>query len=702
MGARHRRSAARSGGLSLARRSSAKTASAAERLGKRPSSRLPSFYVCLVLVAITWLVFGQTLGDDFVNFDDHVYVYDNPRITQGLTGDGVIGAFTHAHARNWHPLTTISHMLDCQLFGLKAGGHHFTNVLLHTVAVLLLFVVLRRMTGTLWQSAFVAAVFAIHPLHVESVAWISERKDVLSAVFFMLTVGAYVRYVRAPSVGRYLTVALFLVLGLMSKPMLVTLPFVLLLLDYWPINRIKIRCQKSDIRTQRSVPALLFEKTPLVALSALSCAATLLAQRHGTGAIDQLPFMWRLNNAVTSYVAYVWQMFWPARLAVFYPHPNNQVPFLQVILAMLFLVGVSLCAILFRKERPYILTGWFWYLGMLVPVIGLVQVGEQARADRYTYLPQIGLYMLITWGIADLVSEWRGRRRRVSFAIAGAATIAVVSWCAFVQTSYWKNSETLWTHALAVTPDNEVADNNLGFLLLRQGELDEAISRFQAALNIRSRNIETHYNLGAALIHNNLGNAFARKGLLDQALAHYEEAIKLRPDYADAYYNFGSILFQEGRTNDAIAQWQKALAIQPEDAVVHTSLGNAFLKEGLAKEAIVEYQHALRIAPQDPLAQNNLAWVLTTSADASIRDGAKAVEFAQRAVELSGGKDPNFLRTLAAAYAESGRFSEAITTARRAIMIATMQGKSGLANVVDEDLGLYRAHIPPRKAKPGD
>ena len=385
-------------------------------LEKGSSWRFASFYVCLALVAITWFVFGQTLRHDFVNFDDHVYVYQNPQITQGLTADGLIDAFTHTHARNWHPLTTISHMLDCQLYGLQAGWHHFTNVLLHTVAVLLLFLVLNQMTGAFWQSAFVASLFAIHPLHVESVVWVSERKDVLSAVFFMLTLGAYVRYVRKPSVGRYLTAALFFALGLMSKPMLVTLPFVLLLLDYWPLRRIRsqipglknqrpgisgpafaIRPSRKAAARQPTISGLLTEKIPLFALSALSCATTLLAQISSTEEFAQLPFMWRLNTATVSYVAYIWQMFWPARLAAFYPHPNDQLPFWQVLLSIAFLISVSLLAILSRKKRPYIFTGWFWYVGMLVPVIGLIEAGEQARADRYTYLPQIGLYILITW-----------------------------------------------------------------------------------------------------------------------------------------------------------------------------------------------------------------------------------------------------------------------------------------------------------------
>jgi tetratricopeptide (TPR) repeat protein len=715
------------------------------RLEKGPSLRFASFYVCLALVAITWLVFGQTLRHDFVNFDDHVYVYQNPVITRGLSVDGVLGAFSHPHARNWHPLTTISHMLDCQSFGLKAGGHHFTNVLLHTIAVLLLFFVLKQMTGAFWQSAFVASLFAIHPLHVESVAWISERKDVLSAVFFMLTLGAYVRYVRKPSVGRYLTGVFLFALGLMSKPMLVTLPFVLLLLDYWPLRR--IRSQTSDVRRQRPgvsgpafanqpsrkatarqavVSGLVTEKIPLFALSALSCAATWLAQVYSTEAIEQLPFMWRLNTAAVSYVAYIWQMFWPARLGAFYPHPNDQLPFCQVLLAIAFLISVSLLAILLRKERPYIFTGWFWYVGMLVPVIGLIQAGEQARADRYTYLPQIGLYVLITWGITDLMAPImtrnpssrpvatslrpitcgsrgvrtdspQSRGYKLFCAAIAAVIIIALSWRAFVQTSYWKNSEMLWNHTLAVTTNNDMAHNSLGDLFLRRGELDSAISHFEAALEIRSRNSAAHYNLGGALIENTFATALTRKGRLSEAIGHYEKAVKLRPDYGDPYFNLGSVLFQQGRVDDAMAQWEKALGTQPHDAAFHALLGDAFLRAGSQKVAIAEYEHAARISAQDPLGCNNLAWLLATSSDASIRDGNRAMELAKEAVRLSRGKDPNYLRTLAAAYAEIGQFSEAIATAEQAMQIAIVQGKSKLRTILEKEVILYRAHTPLRE-----
>jgi Tfp pilus assembly protein PilF len=660
--------------------------------GWRAKSRLTELLICLGLVAITWIVFGQTLTHDFVNFDDHVYVYENPLVVKGLTAEGIIGAFTHIHARNWHPLTTLSHMLDCQLYGLNPHGHHFTNVILHTISVLLLFLVLMQMTGALWRSVFVAALFAIHPLHVESVAWIAERKDVLSALFFMLTLGAYAHYARAPSALRYLLVALLFALGLMSKPMLVTLPFVLLLLDYWPLHRIDGR--ESDLRNRQR--KLIIEKVPLFVLSALSCLATLFAQRRGPSAIDQLPFPWRLENAFVSYVIYIWQMLWPARLAVFYPHPNDRLPLLVVIVGITFLVSVSSLVIYLRRTRPYLVTGWLWYLGMLVPVIGFVQVGEQAHADRYTYLPQIGLYIMIAWIVGDLLFEPTRVRRLVVGVIAAMAIVSLGA-RAFGQTSYWKNSETLWNHALAVTGENDVAHNNLGFLFLRRGELDEAITEFQTALDIRSRNSQTHYRLGAALIENNLGNALARKQLWDQAVDHLQEAIRLRPDYPDAYFNLGSVLFQQGRLDEAVAEWRKALAIRPQDAEAHRNLASAFRKQGKVKEAVLEYEQALNIAPEDGVALNNLAWILATSSDASSRDGARAETLAAKAVQAAGGNNPMFVRTLAAAHAEAGQFEEAVATAETARALAKAQSKRDLATRLEEEITLYRARTAVRQ-----
>src|SRR5436305_631313 len=547
------------------------------------------------------------------------------------------------------------------------------------------------MTGAVWKSTIVAALFAVHPLHVESVAWVSERKDVLSAVFFLLMLNAYIRYARAASITRYLAVALLFAAGLMSKPMLVSAPVVLLVLEYWPLLRFeqpsatkgKTKILKSD-HQRRVIRRLFLEKIPLLVLSAGSCVITFVVQKRATGAIPPLPFPWRLQNAFASYVIYVWETLWPTRLAVFYPHPNNTLAIWQVILMIGFLLAITVAAIVFRRERPYLFTGWFWYVGMLVPVIGLVQVGEQGHADRYTYLPHIGLFLVAVWLVAD---ELAVREATAPYAVAAAGVIVVaLASAAFVQASYWRNSETLWKHAIAVTSDNDLAHNNLGYLCTDRGELDSAISHFATAASIRSRKLDPHYNVGSAFVEMNLADALGLKGLADEAMLHYEEAIKLVPNYADAYYNRGNILFANGRVDEAIADWEKTLQIQPNDADAHTWLGNALLRQGLRTEAIAHYEKAMVLAPEDPHSRNNIAWLLATSSDATIRDGAKAVGFANEAVQLSGGREPSFLRTLAAAYAESGRFSEAVAAARQASVIATMQGKTKLANSLEKDL----------------
>lgn len=685
-----------------------------ERSGNGPvgckgdGNRSITIVVYLLLAGISLAVFGQTIRHDFVNFDDHLYVYNAPGIKAGLTIRGITAAFTSPHARNWHPLTTLSHMLDCQLYGLNAGAHHATNILLHTLAVLLLFRVLQQMTGALWKSAMVAALFAVHPLHVESVAWVSERKDALSAVFFFLMLGAYVRYLRGPAIGRYLLVAAMFAAGLMAKPMLVSAPLILFLVDYWPLNR--IRDPRSKVRSRRTqsqsrghgsvVSSLIVEKIPLVVLSVSSGVITFTLQKRATGAIPPLPLLWRVENAIASYVIYIWQTVWPTRLAVFYPHPNNTLPASEVIVASGLLLAITAAAIIFRVKRPYLFTGWFWYLVMLLPVIGLIQVGEQGHADRYTYLPHVGLFLLAVWGIADVATS-RQSTSRIAVTTAAVIIVALAS-VAFVQTSYWRNSETLWTRALAVTSENDFAHNNLAYLLADRGELDDAISHFEAAAKIRSRKRDKHYNAGSAFVEMNLADALAQKGQSDEALRHYEHAIQLEPNYADAYYNRGTVLFELGRIDEAIADWETTLRIQPTDADAHTWLGNALLRTGSPREAIANYEKALALAPQDPRPRNNIAWVMATSPGAEVRDGLKAVTFAQQAVSLSGGREPQFLRTLAAAYAESGRFSEAVAGAQQAAVISNMQGNHRLATNLEKDIVLYRAHLPIRENSPGD
>jgi len=618
----------------------------AQQLDKhKRNSRWSAATLCVCLVVLTWVVFGQTRRHEFVNYDDQEYVYQNKRITSGVSLENFCWAFTHAHSGNWHPLTTISHMLDCQFYGLKPAGHHLSNVVLHSVAVVLPFLVLFRLTGKLGRSAFVAALFAIHPLHVESVAWIAERKDVLSGVFFMLTLAAYTYYVRPPSVWRYSAVVSCYTLGLMSKPMLVTLPLVLLLLDYWPLSR--IRGGRSEFRHQ--LVKLAVEKIPLIALSAVSSVVTFVAQRDAVGWAEQLPMWERINNAIVTYAIYLWQMFWPVKLVVFYLHPENRLSGWEITLALAVLLFITAIAVTLRKRRPYLIMGWLWYLGMLVPVIGLVQVGWQARADRYTYLPQIGLYIMVAWSAFDLTASLRYRR-----AIVGgmaAVVLAALVRAASVQTSYWRNSETLWTHALAVTPSNDVAENNLGIVLLGQNRLDEAITQFESALVLRSENGATHANLA---------KAFVQKGELDQAISHYYKYLEIEPENGETRNIFGTILVQKGRVAEAISQWQNALAVDPEN-------GNV---------------------------KSNLAWVLATCPDARVRNDSRAVALAEDAVHLSGGNNPILLRTSAAAYAEAGRFPEAIHAAQSGFELATSQHNWALADEFQGNIALYESGTP--------
>ena len=614
---------------------------------QKRSLRWETIGICIALAVLTCAVFGQTLRYDFVNYDDPSYVYQNSRITSGINVANVAWAFTHVHSENWHPLTTITHMIDCQLHELNAGWHHFTNVLLHVIAVVLLFIALSGMTGALWRSAIVAAVFAVHPLHVESVAWIAERKDVLSAVFFMLTLLAYLHYARAPSLSRYLTVALVVALGLMSKPMLVTLPFVLLLLDYWPLGRLEARGSKT--RTQ--LPRLVLEKIPLIALSSFSSIVTFLAQRGAIGWTEQLPVSERITNTFVVYVIYIRQMFWPTDLAVFYPHPENRLPVWEVSLALTVLVGITAAAFVSRKKAPYFVTGWLWYLGMLVPVIGLLQVGWQGHADRYTYLPQIGLYIAITWAVTDLTRVWRCQR--IALGTAVVLIVGALSWRAWLQTSYWRDSETLFTHALAVTSNNDVALNNLGIIFLDKGQLDEAISNLQAAVDLRPENAPAHDNLAKALL---------KKGQVAEAMVQYRKFLELEPANVEARNTLGTALIQQGHVREAVDQWHEALAAQPEN-------GNA---------------------------ASNLAWVFATCPEDSIRDGTRAVELGERALRISAGKIPMIYKVLAAAYAETGRFADAVETAQRGADLATNQGNPVLAAELQSNIALYQSGRPLR------
>ena len=601
--------------------------------------------VCLFLAAITWLVFGQTLRHEFVNYDDGEYVVRNAQISRGLTLEGIGWAFTHVHSSNWHPLTWISHMLDCQVYGLNPRGHHLTNVLLQAATAILLFLVLRQMTGAFWRSAFVAAVFAIHPLRVESVAWVAERKDLLSGLFFMLTIWAYVRYARAPwSPLRYGLVVLLFALGLMCKPMLVTMPFVLLLLDYWPLNRLATLQGQNGKRPQ-TPRRLILEKLPLLGLGLASCAVTLFAQRTSMAPVARMSLLWRLSNAVVSYTDYLRQMFWPADLAVLYPWEAARLGTLNIVTSIALLAGISLVVFVLRRRR-YLVTGWLWYLIMLGPVIGILQVGNQARADRYTYLPQIGLYLLLTWAAVEFCTGWR--YRRALFASLSSVILVVLIFAARAQASYWRDSETLWSHALACTTDNIVAEGNLGRACYDKGKKREAMVYFQNSLRIEPRQ---------AAVQSSLGVFFLEMGQVNESLAHLQTAVEIEPKFADAHYN----------------------------------LGNTYLQMGQAKEALSHYSKALEIDPNDTEALNNMAWILATWPDALTRDGAKAVALAERADSLTRGASQVISATLAAAYAEAGRFAEALKTGRRALQLATAEGNAPRADSIRTQIETYQS-----------
>jgi Tfp pilus assembly protein PilF len=545
---------------------------------KKPVS-LSTVFICLGLTSLIWLVFGQTLGHQFVAYDDQNYVYENPIVTGGLTVNGLRAAFTESYGSNWHPLTTLSHMLDCQLFGLDPAGHHFTNVLLHTGAALLLFFVVRAMTSRIWPSAFVAVLFAIHPLRVESVAWVAERKDVLSACVFMVTLGLYFRYSVAPSALRYLAVMAGFALGLMAKPMLVTTPLLLLLLDYWPLRRL----QRSTV----------LEKIPLLLLSVASGIATLLAQKSVVDYTEAMPLMPRLANASTATLIYIGQMFWPLNLAVIYPRPPDGLAAGTVLFSVVLLILITAATIILRKSRPYLIVGWLWYLVCLSPTLGLIPVGLQAHADRYTYLPQIGLYVALTWLAGDLLARTRGAKR--AYAFVAATVVTVLTSLAWKQSSTWQNTETLWQHALAVSADNAVAHNNLALFDVERGRLDDAIAHYERALAIVGDR-EIHSQVSAALLHNNLGLAFSRKGVEDQAAAHYRKAIELRDDFADAHTNLATSLLARGSTAEAIEHYRKAVNLPPEDAASHARLATALQRSGQTAEAMKEYRRALELS----------------------------------------------------------------------------------------------------------
>lgn len=555
--------------------------------------------VCLFLFFVTLAVYWPVGSFEFDNYDSADYVYENRRVKAGLTAESIRWAFTTTHASNWHPVTWLSHMLDVQLFGLNPGAHHWTSVVFHMANVLLLFMVLQLMTGNIWRSGFVAALFAIHPLHVQSVAWIAERKDLLSTFFGLLAIWRYIRYVQWPTIGRFMPVLLFFILSLMAKPMMVTLPFVLLLLDYWPLERFRFGFNPEvSHHSQRSAfkAALMLEKIPLLVVSVASCIVTVYAQQTGgaVGSSVAYPFHVRMANALVSYASYIGQMIWPSNLAVFYPYPGG-LPGWRIIVAGILLAGITCLAIRFVKSKPWLMVGWLWFLGTLVPVIGLVQVGTQAMADRYTYVPLIGLFIILAWGGPDLLKRFRYQKVGLAV-ITGLVTITltIVSWG---QVKTWQSSVTLFERALAVTKNNFVAHNNLGHYRLKEGRLTEAINHFTKAVEINPKFELAHLNLGVAL---------SRQGKIDEAIRSYTRALQVKPDFVVAYNNLGNALYRQGKYQKAISNYLQAMQIDPNYEEAYNGIGAVLIRLGEIEKAVVFFKKALQINPDYTNAANNL------------------------------------------------------------------------------------------------
>ncbi len=811
-----------------------------QQLATRP------WFICGLLALVTFAVFSPAVRHDFINYDDPMCVTENVHLQQGSIWEIVKWAFSTGYYGNWMPVTWLSHLLDLRLFGLKPGGHHLMSLLLHVANTVLLFLVMRRLTGAHWRSGFVAALFALHPLHVEPVAWAALRRDVLSMLFFLLTLWAYARYAEAqrgkgadgpgrkgeaptghvatrfPFSPFYLAALTCFTLGLMSKQMLVTLPFVLLLLDYWPLKRIALGPRFSGLDL-RLVWKLVREKIPFFALAMLTSVVAFQTQ-HQAGAlpsVDKFPLWDRFANALTSYVAYLRKLVWPDDLSVFYPYPLTFSAG-KVALAGAFLLVVTGLVVLGLRRRPWLAVGWFWYVGMLVPVIGFVQVGAHSMADRYTYIPLIGIFIVLAWALAELASRRPAGRMvavLVGVSVLGACVVATTR-----QLSYWRNTFTLFEHALALNFENSVAHDNLGaeycaqrkydlarphfeaalqltpqnyvsqchmgFIRLMDGKLDESIDHFAEALRIKPELAEAESGLGAAL---------ARKGRVDEAIEHLREAIRLDAQDAAARANMGNILLHRGQVNEAKEYFAAALRIKPDDAgansglatclarlgklaeavqhfdaalraapdsaqshkllakalvqqdrlpeavthystafkldprdvetlnqlgttlarlgkldaaitnfhlalavgtnqaVTHENLGLALLLQAKTSEAVAQFQEAIRRQPDSPEALNNLAWILATQRDARYRDGTQAVLHAARAVALTRTNDVGKLDTLAAAYAEAGRFADAVATARRAAELATAAGQTGLTAQIRTRLEFYERAQPYRE-----
>jgi tetratricopeptide (TPR) repeat protein len=670
-----------------------------------PSPPLLRFLISLFLILVTLAAFWQVRHHEFISLDDNLYVTENPHVQRGLTIKGFVWSLTRSYAGHWHPITWLSHMLDFHLYGLNPGGHHMTNVLFHVANTLLLFLLFQKMTGALWRSGFVAALFALHPLHVESVAWVAERKDVLFTFFWMLTLWAYLFFVKRQNFKRYLLVLLCFILSLMSKPMAVTLPFVLLLMDYWPLNRFALEKWTDIVQQKRLLSRIILEKVPLFLLTAGLSVFTLLSHWKG-GALTsfaKIPLGMRIGNALVSYIGYITKMIWPARLAVLYPHPMS-LPIWEIVGAALLLMILTILILIAGRRRPYLPVGWLWYLGTLFPVMGLVQAGLQAMADRFTYIPLVGLFIIVAYGAPDLLARWR--YRSTALATSGGLVLFLLMITTLSQVKLWQNTVTLFNHTLQVTGDNPIIHNNLGVTLMKQGKEKEAWAHYIQALEINPNYADAQYNLAALLIrqgkdqeamvqlartlrikpghaeaHHDLGVLLTKQGKIQEAIHHYTEAVRARPDYGEAYRNLGIALVSQGRDKEAVPYFREALEINPKDYIAHNNLGAALSRQGRIREAMAHYAQALQINPTSAEAHYNLGSLLALQ-----RDDGEAIAHLNEALRINP-RDAQGHYQMAAILARQGKTQEAIGHLREAVKIDPNYGEGHFA------LGMLYLHM---------
>jgi tetratricopeptide (TPR) repeat protein len=658
------------------------------------------------IVVSTLLAYEPIRHNGFINYDDDVYVTNNSNITGGITWPGIKWAFTKPYAANWHPLTWLSHMVDCELFGLNPLGHHLVSVLFHIANALLLFWILNNLTGAIWPGAFVAAVFALHPLQVESVAWAAERKTVLSGLFWFLTIAVYSWYTKRGGIGRYIAVLGTYALCIMTKPIVVTLPFVLLLLDYWPLERVK---KVSGVK-------LITEKIPLLVLSAILSIMTIAAQRGGGAVVglEKISLVSRLANMFLSYISYIGKTIWPRGLAVFYPYSKASFSDADAAVCGLLFVLILLLSIYIGLRRKYATTGWLWYVGTLVPVIGLVQAGSQAMANRYMYLSMLGLLIIVAWGIKDLIAN--RARWRVVAAVSAAIVLSSAAILTRMQVGHWQNSLTLFEHTLKVTKNNAIAENSYGCALYEAGRANEAMLHLSNAVRISPTLSDARNNLGkvfleerkpneaiecfselirrkqgSAEVYYDLAGAYGMQKKYDEAGKCLAKTLESDANYPNARNRMGSTLLAAGKPEEAIAYLHEALRINPNQAEIYANLGTAYIQLGKYGQAIENWTKAVELDPNNANALNNLAWTMATVNEGTIEDANKAIELAKRACELKGDKEPELLDTLAAAYAAAGRFEEAMKTAEKAIDTAKAGGREDLVGEIQKRMELYRA-----------